>query len=74
MNGTNATQHRTIPRHHHIIPYNRNKIQSELETEIQTAIAQLPTEPHKMTFCAGLEVCAYVTENCMYGMKKCYFE
>ena len=74
MNGTNATQHRTIPRHIHTTPYNRAKAQSELETEIQIAMAQLPTEPHNLMFCKGIGLCAYAESDCLYGLKSCYFE
>ena len=75
MNGTNATQHRTIPRHTRIIHYDRTLQKIIATNEIETAIAEMKQKPieEQIEFCAGIYLCYYASQNCMKGLKSCYY-
>jgi len=67
-------QPRTLPRHLRIRPpYNRIDNKKDLVEQVLEYFNNEQQE-HPLTFCSGLKNCFYATANCLYGIKKCYYE
>jgi len=69
MNGTNAVQHRTIPRHFRTNPARQDLRAKVLEMELEETVLVPDT-----IFCQAVYNCGYASPDCI-GKKyhKCYY-
>lgn len=44
--------------------------------EIEATILEMQQKPkqHPLTFCEAMEYCKYVSGNCLYGKRNCWYE
>ena len=68
------THHSPKPNHIRMLPYDRKQSQKDLTLMVNDYFNNNHQPEHPLLFCAGLEVCFYVTQDCMYSKKKCYYE
>jgi len=68
------THHSKKPDHSRLMPYDRQRAKQDLSAMVMDYFNNNHQEEHPLTFCLGLDICAYADLNCLYKLKGCYYE